>query len=190
MDPTSHPHSTSSASSSEPPSMSSSQSFVNSVSKASSHFPYPVSYTVNALMRRLSSDPDPSPKASRAGSKHSAHSTPTPKSLALDGSYTPPKRVASPFQPPPLSPLSLSFGGLSASPSAKTLTKMLAEEIRLLIPPRLQLVEQWNLAYSLERDGSSLATLYQKSDDYRGKRGGHVLVIKDGTGSVRHFPPP
>ncbi|KAF2239484.1 TLD-domain-containing protein [Viridothelium virens] len=93
-------------------------------------------------------------------------------------------RTASPFQPPPLSPLLLSFGGLSSSSSAKTLTRTLAEEIRLLVPPRLQLVESWHLAYSLERDGVSLATLYQQCEKYRGKRGGFVLVVKDGTGGI------
>ena len=66
----------------------------------------------------------------------------------------------------------------------KLLSKALAEEIRLLVPPRLQLVDEWSLAYSLEQNGVSLGTLYQKSDDYRGKRGGYVLVICDGSGSV------
>ncbi|KAI9666193.1 MAG: oxidation resistance protein 1 [Bathelium mastoideum] len=166
----------SSNASSQSNSTSSSQSFV------SSHLPYPVSYTVNALLRRLSSDPEPVVRAGPTDSRHSSRSS-TPKSFAMDGGYTPPKRIASPFQPPPLSPLSLGFGNLSSS-SAKTLTRTLAEEIRLLVPPRLQLVEAWNLAYSLERDGSSLATLYQQSDKYRGKRGGFVVVVKDGAGSL------
>jgi hypothetical protein len=67
----------------------------------------------------------------------------------------------------------------------KLLSKALAEEIRLLLPPRLQLVDEWSLAYSLEQNGVSLGTLYKKSDDYRGKRGGFVLVIRDGSGGVR-----
>jgi hypothetical protein len=66
----------------------------------------------------------------------------------------------------------------------KLLSTALAEEIRLLLPPRLQLVDEWSLAYSLEQNGVSLGTLYKKSDDYRGKRGGFVLVIKDGSGGV------
>jgi hypothetical protein len=40
-------------------------------------------------------------------------------------------------------------------------------------------VDDWHLAYSLERDGSSLSTLYQKLDAYRGKRAGFVLVVQD-----------
>lgn len=66
----------------------------------------------------------------------------------------------------------------------KLLSKALAEEIRLLVPPRLQLVDEWSLTYSLEQNGVSLATLYQKSEEYRGKRGGYVLVVQDGTGGV------
>jgi hypothetical protein len=66
----------------------------------------------------------------------------------------------------------------------KLLSKALAEEIRLLLPPRLQLVDEWKLAYSLEQNGVSLGTLYKQSEDYLGRRGGFVLVVKDGSGSV------
>jgi hypothetical protein len=45
-------------------------------------------------------------------------------------------------------------------------------------------VDEWNLAYSLEQDGVSLATLYKRSEEYRGKRGGFVLVVRDGSGGV------
>lgn len=102
----------------------------------------------------------------------------------MDSVYTPPRRHASPFQPPPLTPLTLNGYKSSTPQSAKLLTRALAEEIRLLVPPRLQLVDEWNLTYSLEQNGVSLATLYDKSDDYRGKRGGFVLVIRDGNGGV------
>lgn len=66
----------------------------------------------------------------------------------------------------------------------KLLSKALAEEIRLLLPPRLQLVDEWCLAYSLEQNGVSLGTLYKQADDYRGRRGGFVLVVKDNGGGV------
>jgi hypothetical protein len=98
--------------------------------------------------------------------------------------FQPPQRYASPFQPPPLTPLTLKGYRPGTREKGKLLSKALAEEIRLLVPPRLQLVDDWSLAYSLEQNGVSLATLYQKSDEYRGKRGGYVLVIKDGSGSV------
>jgi hypothetical protein len=68
--------------------------------------------------------------------------------------------------------------------SGKLLNKALAEEIRLLVPPRLQLVDEWSLMYSLEQNGVSLATLYKNADEYRGKRGGFVLVIKDAGGGI------
>lgn len=64
------------------------------------------------------------------------------------------------------------------------MSRVLAEEIRLLFPARLQLVDNWQLAYSLEEHGVSLATLYSRCDDYRGKRGGYVLAVQDGEGSV------
>lgn len=88
-----------------------------------------------------------------------------------------PKRAVSPFQPPPLTPLTLTATGNTAP----LLSRALAEEIRLLVPPRLQLVDTWRLAYSLERDGSSLATLYEHCRQYshRSQRAGYVLVVRD-----------
>jgi hypothetical protein len=103
----------------------------------------------------------------------------------LDSStlYTP-KRTASPFQPPPLTPLSLTGWHSGTRDTAKLLTRTLAEEIRLLVPARLQLVEEWRCIYSLEQDGVSLSTLYAKCEPLRGKRGGYVLVVRDGDGGV------
>jgi len=102
----------------------------------------------------------------------------------MDGIYTPPYRTASPFQPPPLYPIALKGYNASTSPSAQLLSRALAEEIRLLVPPRLQLCEEWNLVYSLEQNGVSLGTLYKKCDELRGLRNGFVLVVKDGEGGV------
>jgi len=116
--------------------------------------------------------------------RSTGQSIPTASNGIMDGVYTPPMRKASPFQPPPLTPLILSGWASSTKDNAKLLTRALAEEIRLLIPARLQLVEEWNLLYSLEQDGVSLATLYEKSEDYRGKRGGYVLVVRDGLGGI------
>lgn len=102
----------------------------------------------------------------------------------MDGVYTPPYRAASPFQPPPLYPVNLKGYQSGTSSSAQLLGKALAEEIRLLVPARLQLCEEWNLVYSLEQDGVSLGTLYKKCDDLRGLRNGFVLVVKDGEGGL------
>jgi hypothetical protein len=138
-----------------------------------------VTYAVSGLMRRLSGDTESS-KDSLSSSQISQQ-----KIDSVGDAYTAaPRRRPSPFQPPPLTPLSLS-GYKSATPeSAKLLNKALAEEIRLLIPPRLQLVESWHLVYSLEEDGVSLATLYKNCDDTRGKRGGYILVVRDANGGV------
>ena len=53
------------------------------------------------------------------------------------------------------------------------------------MPPRLQLAEQWSLAYSLEQDGVSLATLYNKcASPSIARDASFVLVVQDGTGGV------
>ncbi|KAI5286969.1 oxidation resistance protein 1, partial [Ascosphaera acerosa] len=106
---------------------------------------------------------------------------------ARSGAYTPPPRprTSSPFNPPPLAPLTLSAAG-NIAPGEVLLTRALAEEVRLLVPPRLQLVDTWRLAYSLERDGSSLTTLYARCREVAGRhpRAGYVLVIKDASASA------
>lgn len=90
-----------------------------------------------------------------------------------------PVRTVSPFQPPPLTPLTLT--GDPSNLQQQLLTRALAEEIRLLVPARLQLVDTWRLAYSLDRDGASLATLYDNCRDIssRSPRAGYVLIIRD-----------
>ena len=144
-----------------------------------SHFTYPVTYTVSGLLRRLSQDDAPTPLARALSANYNGSMTdPT------TGVFHPPKRRLSPFQPPPLTALSLNGYRESTSRRARLLSKSLAEEIRLLLPPRLQLVDAWRLAYSLEQDGTSLASLYGLCDHYRGKRGGFVLVVRDGGDGV------
>ena len=150
----------------------------------SAYLSYPVSQTVSSLFRRLT-EPSPNRPKSKASSLHS----PSSQSLAAsnneihNGVYTPPNRTASPFQPPPLTPLTLS----GTTPST-ILSKAVAEEIRLLVPPRLQLADTWSLAYSLEGDGVSLGTLYKKCTSSNLPRGSSfVLVVQDAAGGVR-FP--
>ncbi|KAF2008211.1 TLD-domain-containing protein [Amniculicola lignicola CBS 123094] len=169
----------------------SSSSHPSSPTRASSYFTYPVSYAVTGLLRRLSADTNTAQNSSNAnGSRYGPSSGNTSLSHSLqsvnsmDGVYTPPRRKLSPFQPPPLTPLTLKGYKSTTTESAKLLSKALAEEIRLLIPPRLQLVDEWELTYSLEQNGVSLGTLYEKADEYRGKRGGFVLVVQDASGGV------
>ncbi|KAF2084500.1 TLD-domain-containing protein, partial [Saccharata proteae CBS 121410] len=147
---------------------------------SSSFFTYPVSYAVSGILRRISTDP------SLASSKRASSSTSQPFDIStsspfngMQGVYTPPGRHASPFQPPPLTPLSLNGYRSETRDEHKLLSRQVAEEVRLLVPPRLQLSETWNLTYSLMEDGMSLATLYRKASELRGKRGGYVLVVQD-----------
>lgn len=149
----------------------------------SSYLSYPVSHVVSALYRRLT-EPSPNPLPPQSTSQQ--QTSPTPPHSMSNGVYTPPHRTASPFQPPPLTPLSLVGFDPATSPSAQILSRALAEEIRLLVPPRLQLADTWSLVYSLEQDGVSLATLYSKcaSSDLPNSSS-FVLVIRDAAGGVR-----
>ena len=142
---------------------------------AASYISYPVSHVVSGLYRRLTEAvEEPSPPK---------HATTFPTMKSSSSGFHTPIRTGSPFQPPPLTPLTL-----ATSPHASNLllTRALAEEIRLLVPPRLQLVDTWQLAYSLERDGSSLATLYDHCNEYshRSQRAGYVLVVRDVSSSA------
>ncbi|RYN36379.1 hypothetical protein AA0119_g5101 [Alternaria tenuissima] len=174
--------------------------------RSSSYFTYPVSYAVSGILRRLNTETSPKSDAqSRSRSNSNRNSIgnvqsqlqSTASSLSntfaslvssttsdMNAVFQPPHRIASPFQPPPLTPLSLKGWGGGMREKGKLLSTALAEEIRLLLPPRLQLVDEWKLAYSLEQNGVSLGTLYKQSEDYWGKRGGFVLVVKDGSGGI------
>ncbi|KAI9743338.1 MAG: oxidation resistance protein 1 [Claussenomyces sp. TS43310] len=150
---------------------------------SSSYLPS-LTYAVSGFLHRLSSD-QPAKKARPHSLQHSATSPVQSKtSSTMNGVYTPPRRNASPFQPPPLYPVNLRGYLASTAQSAQLLSRSIAEEIRLLVPPRLQLCEEWNLVYSLEQDGVSLGTLYKKCDGLRGFRNGFVLVVKDGDGGL------
>lgn len=63
----------------------------------------------------------------------------------------------------------------------------LAEEIRLLIPERLKLADEWHLIYSLVQDGASLGTLYSRARRFRNQRVGFVLVFRDNIGGVSNL---
>ncbi|KAK4236938.1 TLD-domain-containing protein [Achaetomium macrosporum] len=107
----------------------------------------------------------------------------------LDGVYTPPHvlqthRTASPMPPPPLEPLQLVGFSEETRHDARLLTNPIAEEIRIMVPARLGIVDEWRLVYSLEQDGASLATLFEKCAKYQGKRVGFVLCVKDCEGGL------
>lgn len=72
------------------------------------------------------------------------------------------KAPAADDSPPPLSQLNLK--GYKISAKHKLLNTELASDIRLLLPPRLQLYDDWELVYSFDQDGISLNTLYRNCD--------------------------
>ena len=154
------------------------KSQASSIHSTSSYLSYPVSHVVSGLYRRLT-EPSPSKPTTKPTSQ-----PPLPSNMH-NGIYTPPHRTASPFQPPPLTPLSLTGVPDGSPESAQILSRALAEEIRLLVPPRLQLAENWSLVYSLENDGVSLATLYKKcAAPSLPRRSSFVLVVRDAAGGV------
>lgn len=118
--------------------------------------PGTISSALSWTLHRLTSDPQSPPRKSPS---------------------RPPSRRASPFTPPPLAPLQIT--GYSPATTSHLLSRALAEEIRLLLPARLQLHETWTLAYSLEQHGVSLATLYGRCS-----KGSFVLVVRDSAGGV------
>jgi hypothetical protein len=144
-----------------------------------SYFTEPVAYTISGLVRRISIDEAPTPLAKALSANYNPSSN-----MPSDSVYHPPRRRLSPFQPPPLTPLTLTGYRDSTAPRARLLARAVAEEIRLLTPPRLQLTDSWTLIYSLEQHGSTLSTLYGLCDAHRGKRGGFVLVVRDGQDGI------
>lgn len=106
----------------------------------------------------------------------------------INGVYTPPiHRSASPMAPPPLEPLELKGFRDDTHHSARLLTPAVAEEIRIMVPERQRIEDEWNLVYSLEQDGASLATLYKMCSGFEESRTSFVLVVKDNEGSVSNF---
>jgi hypothetical protein len=160
-------------------------------SASSSFLSSSVSNLWGGLIRRFSSDAAAHfPSTSPASSWHTSHGQDGTKS-GVDGVYTPPQvhRTASPVIPPPLEPLALSGFQDETRHDARLLTTAIADEIRIMVPARLSIVDEWNLVYSLDQDGASLTTLYKKCAAYEGKRVGFVLVVKDLEGGVSTISP-
>jgi hypothetical protein len=128
-----------------------------------------------------------------AGSMHSSRTFPTdhPSSYG-DGISTPftpprPSRSASPFVMPDYEPLVLTGYRQDTDRGAQLLSTSVGEAIRMNFPERLRICEEWKLVYSLYQDGSSLSTLYKLCDEFRGRRVGFILVVRDGAGGVSDY---
>ncbi|RMD41556.1 hypothetical protein DV735_g3564, partial [Chaetothyriales sp. CBS 134920] len=144
---------------------------------SAAYLAYPVKHVVSSLYRRMTEPPEQP--------VHKLLDAPSLPSTLHPAVYTP-KRSQSPFQPPPLTPLDLDHSLSESAADSLLLTRSLAEEIRLLIPPRLQLLDRWKLAYSLELHGSSLATLYEHCArvSLTNHRAGYILVVRDGSATA------
>ncbi|KAK7745944.1 oxidation resistance protein 1 [Cytospora paraplurivora] len=88
------------------------------------------------------------------------------------------------MRPPPLEPLELYGFKEDTKERARLLTPVVAEEIRIMVPERQRIEDQWNLIYSLDQDGASLGTLYKKCSAYVGTRSSFVLVVRDNDGGL------
>ncbi|CAR29435.1 hypothetical protein ZYGR_0AD01170 [Zygosaccharomyces rouxii] len=75
----------------------------------------------------------------------------------------------------------ITLNGYSPGTKRRLLTPEMCDEIRTLMPTRIQLYTDWNLLYSLEQHGSSLQSLYHNvtPKSKSPMRVGYVLVIKD-----------
>ncbi|KAH7625920.1 hypothetical protein SMAC4_03491 [Sordaria macrospora] len=157
----------------------------------SSQSPGLVSSIWGGLIRRFSAE-TPSLTHSHSYPADSSHSNSHAynNNNGVDGVYVPPRfheaiqRTVSPMQPPPLEPVQLRGFAPDTPQSARILTQAIAEEIRIMVPTRLGIVDEWNLIYSLDQDGASLGTLYDKCAKYSGRRVGFVLVVKDAEGGI------
>ncbi|KAI8965530.1 TLD-domain-containing protein [Daldinia sp. FL1419] len=150
---------------------------------------YGIGSAVLGLWRRLSSLESPSspppnkftPPPSHA-QLYNANSEPAGVGDGITGPFVPPtRRTPSPLRGlPSLEPLTLRGYRADTRADERLLANGLAEEIRTFLPERLKIIEDWRLVYSLYQDGSSLSTLYKRCEEYRGRRVGFVLVVRDG----------
>lgn len=83
------------------------------------------------------------------------------------------------FQDEPLPAVKLN--GYLPTTKNKLLTPEMCDELRNLMPTRVQLYTDWQLLYSLEQHGASLRSLYDNlaPESATPMRVGYVLVIKD-----------
>ncbi|KAL7790366.1 hypothetical protein V8C37DRAFT_185887 [Trichoderma ceciliae] len=142
------------------------------------------------LMRRFSTEdthvPNQFDESDENHGDHGDHGDHAVAALkdGINDVYTPMLRTLSPFRPPPLDPIVLHGYRDSTPVDSRLLTTVVAEEIRTMVPERLRISEDWRLVYSLEQNGTSLATLYQRCRQFEGMRVGFVLVVKDQEGGT------
>ncbi|KAI1190384.1 hypothetical protein F5B17DRAFT_87176 [Nemania serpens] len=156
---------------------------------------YGIGSAVWGLLRRISTVdsphahanastlPPPGPSSSSSLSSQQMHRDQVAGD-GINGAFTPPRRTATPRGLPSLDPVTLRGYRDDTEPDERLLSRGVAEEIRTFLPERLKIMDDWRLVYSLYQNGSSLATLYQLCEKYRGVRAGFVLVVRDGRDGI------
>ena len=143
----------------------------------------PTGLTPSALGPQSPTSPDPNlgPNMREPHLRHSHTSKPYASQYHKPRHPAPPSHPirsrSTPLSPPPLTPIQLSGFRPSTIPAHRLLTSQLAEEIRLLIPPRYQIHASWTLLYASTQNGTALSTLYKRASD--AEYAGYVLVIRD-----------
>ncbi|KAI0969140.1 hypothetical protein F4678DRAFT_182415 [Xylaria arbuscula] len=151
---------------------------------------YGIGSAVWGLLRRIStvdSAPTPPPGISELyhdNAQPAGTVIPGAAGDGISGAFTPPRRAATPRGLPSLDPVALHGYRADTDSDERLLARGVAEEIRTFLPERLKIMEDWRLVYSLYQNGSSLATLYQLCEKYRGVRAGFVLVVRDGKDGI------
>lgn len=152
---------------------------------------YGIGSALTGLWRRFSAVDNPGFSSQPPSHHYTPHShlSPAPppppaNGDGIHGAFTPPRRAVSPRLLPSLEPLTLTGYKADTEADERLLSRGVAEEIRTFLPERLKIGEEWRLVYSLYQDGSSLGTLYKRCDEYRGRRVGFVLVVRDGREGV------
>ncbi|SCU93647.1 LANO_0E04434g1_1 [Lachancea nothofagi CBS 11611] len=76
--------------------------------------------------------------------------------------------------------------GYTESTKSRLLTPEICDEIRNLMPTRIQLYPDWHLLYSLQQHGASLHSLYDKVSPETKNPGrvGYILLIEDRRGGI------
>lgn len=181
---TSQPHTTNSPHASKPSSPPPHPPLAHAATTSASG--YGLGSAVWGLFRRISTVDSAAASTPSSHLQHPPHAT----GDGVSGAFTPPRRAATPRGLPSLDPVSLHGYRGDTTADERLLARGVAEEIRTFLPERLKIMEDWRLVYSLYQNGSSLGTLYQLCEKYRGVRAGFVLVVRDGRDGVcfRPFP--
>ncbi|KAL6942376.1 hypothetical protein ACO0QE_003551 [Hanseniaspora vineae] len=80
----------------------------------------------------------------------------------------------------------ITLNGYKPETRHRVVKQDMCNDLRSLMPTRIQLYSSWTLLYSLEQHGASLSTLYSdvKPTDATNKRVGYLMAIQDMDGGI------